>query len=61
MILMRENPLLGPLEVVGPENQDLALTSIVAISGPNNLALKWIFTHQNHYVPRHINNRYINS
>ncbi len=22
---------------------------------------KWIFPHQNHYVPRHINNRYINS
>jgi len=22
------------------------------------MALKWILPHQNHYVPRHINNRY---
>jgi hypothetical protein len=22
---------------------------------------KWIFTHKNHYLPRHINNRYISS
>jgi hypothetical protein len=41
IILMRANPLLGPLEGVGPCNS----------SG----------LHQNHYVPHHIKNRYINS
>ncbi len=34
----------------------------VSISGPTfPLALKMDFPHQNHYVPRNINNRYINN
>jgi hypothetical protein len=50
-------------EGVGPENRDLF--------GPNKFLIfkahpfqwrpKWICPHQNHYVRRHINNRYINS
>ncbi len=39
------HPLLGPLEGCDLKIQWLA---------------KWIFPHQNHFVPRHINNRYIN-
>ncbi len=48
----------------------MALASLVAISGPPKVAIfrahplqwpsKWIFPHQNHHVPRHINNRYTN-
>jgi hypothetical protein len=72
MILMRENPLLGPLKGVGPENLDflaqMALPSFVAISGPKKTrfsgpipskALEMDFPASNHYVPRHINIRYI--
>jgi hypothetical protein len=63
MILMRANPLLGPLEGVGPENRDFLGPKQVSFSGPtlSNVPRNWIFPHQNHYVPLHINNRYINS
>jgi hypothetical protein len=59
-ILMGENSLLGPLDGVGLEKLDffgpeMALTSQVAISGST------ISPHQNHFVPHHINNRYIYS
>jgi len=39
------HPILGPLEGCDLKIQWLA---------------KWIFPHQNHFFPRHINNRYIN-
>jgi hypothetical protein len=70
------NPFLRPLEGVGPENLDffwaqMTLAVLVAISGSKKVSIfrahpiqwysKWIFPHQNHYVPLHINNRYINS
>jgi hypothetical protein len=75
MIFMRANPLLGPLEGVGPENIDflgpnitkgIALASRVSISGPKKVPIfratpssgPRICPHQNHYVPRHIINRY---
>jgi hypothetical protein len=53
MIMIGANPLLGPLEEVGPENIDFFgpkwhLSSLVAISGPKK-------------VPSHIKNRYIKS
>jgi hypothetical protein len=41
MILVRENPLLGPLEGAGPENlfyAQTALASLVAISGPKKVS-----------------------
>jgi hypothetical protein len=75
MILMRENPLLGPLEGVSPDNLDFlgpngthfacchfrAQKSLNFQGHPFQWLSKWIFPHQNHYVQRHINNRYINS
>ncbi len=71
MILMRENPLLGPLEGVGPENLDFfgpkwsrlsrchfrAQKSLNFQGPPLPMALEMDFP----YIPRHINNRYINS
>ncbi len=49
----------------------MALASLVAISGPKKVSIfrahpfqwlsKLIFPHQNQYILRHINNRYINS
>ncbi len=49
----------------------MALATLVAISGPKKvsifrppppkMALVMDFPPQNHYVPHHINNRYINS
>ena len=49
----------------------MAFASLVIISGPKKVSIfrahpfqwpsKWIFPRQNHYVPRHITNRYINS
>ncbi len=71
-----EGFLLGPLEGVGPENSHFfwaqtAAALLVAISGPKKVCFSgptssndprnWIFLYQNHYVPRHINIRYINS
>ena len=41
--MMGVNPILGPLEGMGPEN--------LAFFGP-------VCPNQNHYVPRHINERY---
>jgi hypothetical protein len=38
----------GPCKVYGVS---------AVLGGPRN----WVFPHQNHHVPRHINNRYINS
>ncbi len=59
MILMWENPLLGPLEGVGPENLDFfGNEGRECHFGPKK---KWIFPYQNHYILRLINNRYINS
>jgi hypothetical protein len=56
MIWMQANPLLGPLEGVGPENLDFFL------GPPLPMALEMdVASIKNHYVPRHINNRYINS
>jgi hypothetical protein len=75
VILRRANPLLGPFEGVDPESPDLvwaqmALALLVAISGLKKslefrahtfkLPSKWICPPLNHYVPHHINNRYIN-
>jgi hypothetical protein len=42
--LLRANPLLGPLEEVGPENLDflrpkMALALLVAISGPKKVSI----------------------
>jgi hypothetical protein len=76
MILMGANPLLGPLEGVGPEYRDIfetqmALASLDVISVPKIILIfrsppfqwpsSWICPHQNDFVPRHINNRYIKS
>ncbi len=52
LILMQANSLLGPLEGVGPE-----ISGPIPSNGPRNEYC----LHQNHYVSRHINNRYINS
>jgi hypothetical protein len=61
MILTRANPLLGPLEGVGPEKGKSELFGAkIALTHLFQWLSKWIFPHQNHYVPRHINNRYIN-
>jgi hypothetical protein len=67
MILMRANPLLRPLEGVGPEILTL-WGSLVAISGPkkdsisgpipSNGPRNGYCPHQNLNVPRHLNNRY---
>ncbi len=67
-------PLLGPLEGVGPENfnflgpkwhslRSLPFQGPVSIftAHPFQWPSKWIFPHQNHYGPRHLNYRYINS
>ncbi len=53
------------------KSTQMALASLVAISGPKRVSIfrahpfqwpsKWIFSHQNHFVPRHLNNRYINN
>jgi hypothetical protein len=66
MILMRANPLLGPLEGVGPENLDflwaqIALALLVAISGPKKVEIfsahpfqwpsKWIFPTSKSFRP----------
>jgi hypothetical protein len=66
LILMGENPLLHQKGWA-----QMALALLVAISGPKKDSFfraqplqwpsKWIRPHQNHYVLRHINNRYINS
>ncbi len=56
MILMRANPLLGPLEGVGPKKSRFSgltpskgfVTDVVRIASKS----------QNYYVPRHINNKY---
>jgi hypothetical protein len=58
MILMRANPLLRPLEGVGHEiktflGPDMATSEASAIWCPCNGCCP----HQNHYVPRQINNR----
>ncbi len=50
MILMGVNPLLGPLEGVGPENIDFFRPTF---GDQDSLVF------QKNYVPRHINNRYI--
>jgi hypothetical protein len=49
------NPLRGPLEAVVPDSQKFF--------GPttSNGSLNWICSHQDNYVPRHIDNSYINS
>jgi hypothetical protein len=42
MILMRANPLLEPLEGIGPDNlfwAQIALALLVAISGPNKVSI----------------------
>jgi hypothetical protein len=59
---------LGLNDFDGGQN---GLASLVAISGPKEVEIfiahpfqwpsKMICLHQNYYVPRHINNRYINS
>ncbi len=51
MISMGANPLLGPLE-----RWALKISTFWGQNGP-----RMDFPPQNHYVPRHINNRYINS
>jgi hypothetical protein len=58
----------GGFDCFGPQ---MALASLVAISGPKKVSIfrahpfqwpsKWILPHQNHYVPGHINIRYINN
>jgi hypothetical protein len=68
MILMGASPFLGPSRLFWAQ---MALASLVAISGPIKISIfrahffqwpsKWIFPHQNHYVPWRINNRYINN
>jgi hypothetical protein len=71
--MMQANSLLEPLEGVDPEIScfwaQMALTSLFAISGPKKVLISGPTTsngprhgyclHQNYYVPRHINNRYI--
>ncbi len=69
LILIRENPLLGPLEGVGPDNLDflaqMVLASFVANSWPKKSRLSGPIPSSDprdgfsRYVPRHINNRYI--
>jgi hypothetical protein len=39
----------------------MALASLVAISGPKQSLCNGCCPHRNHYVPHHINNRFINS
>ncbi len=68
MILMGASLLLGPSRLIWAQ---MARASLVAISGTIKISIfkahflqwpsKWIFPHQNHYVPRRINNRYINN
>jgi hypothetical protein len=61
LILMRQKPLLGPLEGVDPKNIKWhSLHSLPFQGPPLPMALKLYFPHRNYYVPRHIN-RYINS
>ncbi len=55
MVLRRANPLLGALKAVGPGNLDFP--GPTPSNGPRNGSCP----PQNHYVPCHINNRYINS
>ncbi len=61
-IWMGGNPFLGPIEGVGPKIS-MALATFVAISGPNpyNGPCNGYCPPQNHFVPRHKNNRYINT
>jgi hypothetical protein len=64
MILRRENRLLGPLEGVSPGNLDFfgpkwpsfRFPGPTPSNGPRN----GYCPPQNHYVSRHINNRYMN-
>jgi hypothetical protein len=64
MVLMRANPLLRPLEWVGLEiktflGPEMAVSK--ASATPSNGLYNAYCPHQNHYLPRHINNRYIYS
>jgi hypothetical protein len=75
MVMMQANPLLRPLEGVGSEIStfwaQMALALLDAISGPKKVLISGptpsnnprygYCPHQNHYIPRHINNRYINT
>jgi len=66
------NPLLGSLEG-GLFRTQMALAVLDAISEPKKVSKKifrvhpfqwpskWICSHQNHYIPCHLNNRYISS
>jgi hypothetical protein len=54
MILMGATSLWGALEGVGPENRDF----FGPWNGTSEVSAIWA---QNHYVPRHKNNRYIGS
>jgi hypothetical protein len=68
MILMGENPLLGQLEGVGPENLDFfgpngtRFTRCHFRAHPFQWPSKWICPHQSQYwyVTCHLNKRYIN-
>jgi hypothetical protein len=64
LVLMRANPVLRPLEWVGPEIQtflgpEMAMSK--ASATPSNGLYNAYCPHQNHYLPRHINIRYIDS
>ncbi len=72
MVLRRPNLLLGALEGVGPGNIDFFgpkwhSLCLLQFQGPKKSRFSWpnpcngYCQPQNHYVPRHKNNRYINS
>jgi hypothetical protein len=70
MVMMQANPLLRPSEISTFWAQ-MALALLDAISGPKKVLISGptpsndprygYCPHQNHYIPRHINNRYIDA
>jgi hypothetical protein len=57
MVLRSATALRGALEGVGPENRDF----FGPWNGTSEASAIWAQKSQNHYVPRHKNNRYIHS